>query len=158
MYGVFPIVLFLSLSSTVKTCYNGSMENDTVFGKIIRDEIPAAKVYEDGDCLAFLDINPVAKGHVLLIPKAHYVWIQDTPDELLASLFIRAKRLIIAMKKSLGCDFVQVGVVGNEVPHFHIHLIPRHLKEEVSQTNRPHVPYENTAEMHAFAEKIKRSI
>ncbi|HEY0980354.1 MAG TPA: HIT family protein [Candidatus Paceibacterota bacterium] len=104
---------------------------DTIFGKIILGEIPSTKVYEDGDCLAFMDINPVAKGHVLLIPKAHFVWMQDVPDVLLSMLFIRAKRLMIAMKESLGCDYVQVSVVGKDVPHFHIHLIPRYMNDEL---------------------------
>lgn len=134
------------------------MQNDTIFGKIIRGEIPATKVYEDEQFLAFLDINPVAKGHTLLIPKAHYAWIHETPDELIAEIFIKTKELINAMRANIGCDYVQVGVVGNEIPHFHIHLIPRHLDETVVQTARPHTPYENQEEMNKFAEKIKEKI
>lgn len=129
--------------------------NDTVFGKIIRGEIPATKVYEDDQFLAFLDISPVAKGHTLLIPKEQYMWIHDTPDDLVAAIFVKAKELINAMRAGLPCDYVQLGVVGNEVPHFHIHLIPRMFSEEVYQTTRPHTPYENSEEMNAFAEKIR---
>ncbi len=132
--------------------------NDTVFGKIIRGEIPATKVYEDEKFLAFLDINPVTKGHTLLIPKEQYTWIHDVPDETIATIFIKAKELISAMRESLGCDYVQLGVVGNEVPHFHIHLIPRHLEEEAKITSRQHIPYENSEEMTAFAEKIKNGL
>jgi len=128
--------------------------NDTIFGKIIRKEIPATIVYEDEQFLAFLDINPVAKGHTLLIPKTQYTWIHDAPDEVIAAIFIKAKELINAMRTGLPCDYVQVGVVGNEVPHFHIHLIPRRLDEVVVQTNRPHVAYENTQEINSIAEKI----
>jgi histidine triad (HIT) family protein len=134
------------------------MRNETIFGKIIRGEIPATKVYEDEKFLAFLDINPVTKGHTLLIPKEHFVWIHEAPDDLVGHIFVKAKNIINAMRKSLPCDYVQVGVVGNEVPHFHIHLIPRMLSEEVVQTNRPHTPYENLEEMNSFAEKIKNNL
>ncbi len=129
--------------------------NDTVFGKIIHGEIPATKVYEDDQFLAFLDISPVAKGHTLLIPKEQYMWIHDTPDDLVAAIFVKAKELINAMRAGLPCDYVQLGVVGNEVPHFHIHLIPRMFSEEVHQTTRPHTPYENSEEMNTFADKIR---
>lgn len=101
------------------------MQNDTVFGKIIRNEIPATKVYEDDTCLAFLDINLVTKGHTLLIPKEQYEWMHEVPDELITYLFIKTKILMKAIKASLGCDYVQISVVGKDVPHFHIHLIPR---------------------------------
>lgn len=131
------------------------MQNDTVFGKIIRGEIPATKVYEDEHFLAFLDISPVTKGHTLLIPKEQYTWIHDAPNEVIASIFVKAKELIDAMRKGIPCDYVQLAVVGNEVPHFHIHLIPRHLEEEAVITSRPHVPYETPEEMAAFAEKIQ---
>lgn len=137
-------------------CYTEHMENDTVFGKIIRGKIPATKVYEDETCLAFLDINPVAKGHTLLIPKAHYVWMQDVPDDLLAVLFIRAKKLMIAMKAGLGCDYVQVGVVGKDIPHMHIHLIPRQL-HDVIHTGET-LQYESVEEMNTYAQKISVSI
>lgn len=132
--------------------------HDTIFGKIIRGEIPATKVYEDNQFLAFLDINPVTKGHTLLIPKEQYTWIHEAPDDVVAAIFVKAKEIIQAMRAGIPCDYVQVGVVGNEVPHFHIHLIPRMLNETVSQTTRPHTPYENPEEMLSFAEKIKSSL
>lgn len=103
--------------------------NDTIFGKIIRGEIPATKVYEDEKCLAFLDIHPVAKGHTLLIPKEQYVWMQEVPNELLSYIFIKVKELMLAIKEGFGCDYVQVSVVGKDVPHFHVHLIPRYLHD-----------------------------
>lgn len=129
--------------------------NDTIFGKIIRGEIPATKVYEDDKFLAFLDIDPVTKGHTLLIPKEKYTWIHDVPNDLLAYSFVKAKEIILAMKKGIPCDYVQVGVVGKDVPHFHIHLIPRSFSEEVLQTSRPHTRYSNQEEATLFAEKIK---
>ncbi len=134
------------------------MQNDTIFGKIIRGEIPATKVYEDEDFLAFLDISPITKGHTLLIPKEQYTWIHEVSNEVIASIFIKAKELINAMRKGLPCDYVQIGVVGNEVPHVHIHLIPRVLNEEVTQTNRPTTPYESSEEIKAYAQKISSGL
>jgi len=99
--------------------------NDTVFGKIIRRELSAEILYEDERFLAFLDINPVTKGHTLLIPKKQYVWMTEVPEEILGDIFIKAAKLMRAIRESLGCDYVQVSVVGKDVPHFHIHLIPR---------------------------------
>ncbi len=132
--------------------------NDTIFGKIIRGEIPATRVYEDEQFLAFMDINPVNKGHTLLIPKEHYTWIHDVPSPLVGEIFIKAKEIIEAMRKGLGCDYVQVGVVGNEVPHFHIHLIPRKLTDPVGITTRPYVPYENPEELTIYASKIATAL
>ncbi len=127
------------------------MENDTVFGKIIRGEIPATKVYEDERFLAFLDINPVAKGHTLLLPKERHIWMQDMPDALLADMFVQAKALMIAIKAALGCDFVQVVVEGKDVPHFHIHLIPGSFDRKSAVWE--HVVYED-GEQRIVAEKI----
>jgi len=81
--------------------------NDTIFGKIIRKEIPATIIYEDEQFLAFLDINPVAKGHILLIPKDQYAWMQDAPDELIAAIFIKAKELMVVLKKALHADYIK---------------------------------------------------
>lgn len=106
------------------------MEN-CIFCKIAHKEIPSHIVYESDTLLAFLDINPVSKGHVLLIPKDHYTWMQDTPDILISDIFTTSKKLILIMKQGLGCDFVKVSVVGTDVPHFHVHLIPlmfNHIK------------------------------
>jgi histidine triad (HIT) family protein len=124
--------------------------NDTIFGKIIRKEIPAMIIYEDEQFLSFMDINPSAKGHILIIPKQQYTWMQDAPDALIADLFIKAKELMLVLKKSLACDYVQLMVVGNEVPHFHVHLIPRMLGDNI---RGPHVSYEE-GEMRTIAEKI----
>ncbi len=131
---------------------------DTIFSKIIRGEIPCTKVYEDNLFLAFLDINPVSKGHTLIIPKEHYTWIHEAPDEIVGKIFILSKKIINSMRENLPCDYVQVGVVGNEVPHFHVHLIPRHIDETVTHTNRPHTPYVNDEEKNTFALKIKKTL
>ncbi len=129
--------------------------NETVFGKIIKGEIPATRVHEDNQCLAFMDINPVSLGHVLLISKEPYVWMQDVPDELLSYLFITAKKLIQAIKDGTGCDYVQLSVIGKDIPHFHIHLIPRYFNDELR--GWPTHEYGN-GEMQIFAEKIKEKI
>jgi histidine triad (HIT) family protein len=132
------------------------MENDTVFGKIIRGEIPATKIYEDDKCLAFLDIRPVSKGHTLLIPKTGFGRIEIVPDDVLSYLIKKVKVLVIAMKAGIGCDFVQVVVDGKDIPdHFHIHLIPR--KEADDSNLFSHVTYED-GEALTFAEKIKNNL
>jgi histidine triad (HIT) family protein len=91
----------------------------------VAGEIPSYKVYEDDRCLAFLDINPVRPGHTLLIPKEHYEMMTDTPDDLIGHLFTVARLLMIDIKEKLSADFVTLSVVGLDVPHFHVHLIPR---------------------------------
>jgi histidine triad (HIT) family protein len=101
------------------------MEN-CIFCKIANKEIPCSKIFEDENFISFLDLKPVSDGHLLIIPKKHIVWMQEAEDETVSEIFKIAKKLMLALKKGLGCDYVQVSVVGNEVPHFHVHLIPRH--------------------------------
>lgn len=96
----------------------------SIFTKIINGEIPAHKVAEDDRFLAFLDIMPLTKGHVLVIPKEEIDNIFDIEDELLADLTLFAKHVANKMKKVLPCKKIGVTVIGLEVPHAHIHLIP----------------------------------
>ncbi len=98
---------------------------DCIFCKIVKGEIASSKVYEDEKVLAFVDINPVQHGHILVIPKAHYPQLEETPDEVVADIFIQSKKLMRVVKKATGADYVVLSVVGTEVPHLHIHLIPR---------------------------------
>ncbi len=137
--------------------YNNNMDknNDCLFCKIIDKKIPAYIIYEDSDFLGFLDINPVVKGHSLLIPKEHYEWIHETPDETIAKAFVVVKKLIIKMRKNLNCDYVQVSVVGKDVPHFHIHLIPRKLNDGLPQYKTD--SYETKEEQIEMASKIKNA-
>lgn len=125
---------------------------ETIFTKIINREIPATIVYEDDESIAFLDIGPVAKGHTLLIPKKQYTWMQDVPDETISELFITSKKIMKAMIQGLGCDYVQVSVVGEEVPHFHIHLIPRYHNDGLHGWTR--LSYENKDDQNDYAQKI----
>lgn len=96
----------------------------TIFEKIVAGEIPAYKVLEDDNHLAFLDVFPLKKGHVLVIPKKCTDYIFDLSDNDLANLHIFAKKVAIAIKKAFPCTKVGMAVVGLEVPHTHIHLIP----------------------------------
>jgi histidine triad (HIT) family protein len=104
------------------------MEN-CIFCKIAAGEIPSTKVYEDDKVFAFLDIHPKAPGHTLLIPKTHYMWFEELPDELSNYLFTKAKELTREMKKKESVDYVHLSIVGKDVPHVHVHLIPRKLKD-----------------------------
>ena len=96
----------------------------TIFSKIIKGEIPCYKVAESADFLAFLDVSPVKKGHVLVIPKIEVDYIFDMEDQALANLHLFAKKVAQAIKKTVSCTKVGMAVVGLEVPHAHIHLIP----------------------------------
>lgn len=102
----------------------------TIFDKIISGEIPSYKVAEDADFLAFLDVFPVQRGHVLVIPKMSIDYIFDMPDQKLASMHVFAKKVASAIKKVIPCTKIGVSIIGLEVPHAHIHLIPiNHLSD-----------------------------
>lgn len=96
----------------------------SLFTRIVNREIPAHIVAEDDRCLAFLDINPLAKGHTLVIPKAEIDYYFDLDDELLAALSVFSKKVAHAIKQEIPCERIGVCVVGLEVPHAHVHLIP----------------------------------
>jgi len=96
----------------------------SIFTKIINGEIPSYKVVESETCFAFLDINPLAKGHTLVVPKKEVDYIFDVEDELYSDLMLFAKKVGKAIEKVVPCERVGVTVIGLEVPHAHIHLIP----------------------------------
>ncbi|MDD4085648.1 MAG: HIT family protein [Bacteroidales bacterium] len=96
----------------------------TIFTKIVNGEIPAYKVAENDRFLAFLDINPLAKGHTLVIPKKEIDYILDMEDSELAELMIFAKKVGRAIERVVSCERMGITVIGLEVPHTHIHLIP----------------------------------
>jgi histidine triad (HIT) family protein len=96
----------------------------SIFTKIVNGEIPAYKVAEDENFLAFLDIFPVAKGHTLVIPKKEVDYLFDLDDDLYASIQLFAKKVATGLKKAIPCEKVGVLVLGLEVPHAHIHLVP----------------------------------
>ncbi len=96
----------------------------TIFSKIINGEIPSYKIAEDSNYYAFLDINPLAKGHTLVIPKKATDYILDIEDDELSGLFIFAKKIGIAIERVVPCKKIGITVIGLEVPHAHVHIIP----------------------------------
>lgn len=126
--------------------------NECIFCKIVKKEIPSSKIYEDDSFFAFLDINPISKGHALIIPKNHIVWMQEAEDKTIMDGFVLAKKIMLNIKEKLPCDFVQVSVVGKDVPHFHIHLIPRFFKDELHGWRT--LKYEN-GEIEEIGKKLK---
>ena len=104
----------------------------SIFSKIISGEIPSYKIYEDESFLAFLDINPNAEGHTLCIPKKEIDQIFDLDDETLSELIIFSKKVANAIKKAVVCERVGMSVIGLEVPHVHVHLIPINNMDDMS--------------------------
>ena len=96
----------------------------SIFSRIISGEIPCYKVAESESCIAFLDVNPLAKGHVLVVPKKEMDYIFDIDDELYLDLFVFAKKVAKAIQKIVPCTKIGMSVIGLEVPHAHIHLVP----------------------------------
>ena len=104
-------------------------DSDCIFCKIVKGEMKCDKVYEDKKILAFLDINYVNQGHTLIIPKEHHKMMVDVPDKLISYMFVKAKELIVKIKNVMGADYVALSVIGTDVPHFHIHLVPRYFND-----------------------------
>ncbi len=96
-----------------------------IFCRIVQKEIPAYAVYEDNHFLAFLDVRPKNPGHTMIIPKNHYRWVWDVPDQELGSYYRVVKKVANAIKKAHQTELVVSIVLGDEVPHAHIHLVPR---------------------------------
>ena len=128
----------------------------SIFSKIVSGDIPAFKVAEDDNHLAFLDIFPLAKGHVLVIPKKETDYIFDSDSDEYLGLFSFAKKVAKAMDKIISCERIGVAVIGLEVPHAHIHLVPLH---DVSDINfeRPKLKFPDS-EMKEIADLIKSAI
>ena len=127
----------------------------TIFSKIVAGEIPAYKVAETVEFLAFLDINPLAEGHALVIPKKEVDYLFDLDDETYAGLQIFAKIVAAGIRKAIPCQRIGVAVIGLEVPHAHIHLIPLN---KVSDINFERPKLNPTKEqLEATAEKIKEA-
>lgn len=97
---------------------------ETIFSKIIKGEIPSYKVAENDRFFAFLDINPLAEGHTLVIPKQQIDYIFDMEDEDLGDMLVFSKKIAIAIKENFSCEKIGIAVIGLEVPHAHIHLVP----------------------------------
>ncbi|NOW94352.1 histidine triad (HIT) family protein [Mucilaginibacter sp. SG564] len=128
----------------------------SIFSKIIAGEIPAHVVAESNEFLAFLDISPLAEGHVLVIPKKEVDYIFDLDDETYTGLHIFAKIVATALKKAIPCKKVGVAVIGLEVPHAHIHLIPMNRVDDMNFA-RPKLSF-TSEELSATKEKIKAAL
>lgn len=125
----------------------------SVFSKIIKGEIPSHKIAEDERYLAFLDINPLAEGHTLVIPKKEVDYIFDIEDKIYADLWLFAKKVSHAIGKAIPCERVGVAVLGLEVPHAHIHLIPINRVSDID-FSRPKLKFRED-EFRKTAEKIR---
>ena len=125
----------------------------TIFSKIVAGEIPCYKVAEDEKFFAFLDINPLVKGHTLVIPKQEVDYIFDLSDDDLAAMSVFAKKVAAAVRKAIPCRKVGVAVIGLEVPHAHIHLVPMQKEADIVFSNpKLTLPAD---EMEAIAQSIR---
>ena len=130
-----------------------------IFCKILKGEIPCYKVYEDHNCFAFLDINPFVKGHVLVIPKNHYKWLWDLPDEDYIPLMRNVKLIANKLKLAFNIDWVEEVVAGIGVDHAHVHLLPRRPDDGLPEVpSKPLEPKLSKEEMEEIKEKIKNSL
>jgi histidine triad (HIT) family protein len=126
----------------------------SIFTKIINKEIPCYKVAETENCLAFLDINPNAEGHTLCVPKKEIDNIFDLDTEFYNELMVFSKKVAKALKKAVPCERIAMSVIGLEVPHAHIHLIPINEMKDVTFINKKKF---SETEFKEIADKIKAS-
>lgn len=128
----------------------------TIFSKIIAGEIPCYKIAENDKFFAFLDINPVNWGHTLVVPKREEDYIFDLSDDELSEMILFSKKIAKGIKKAIPCRKVGVTVLGLEVPHAHIHLIPIEKEGDMDFKNKINNP--DASKMQALAEKISAAI
>jgi histidine triad (HIT) family protein len=107
-------------------------QNNCIYCKIVSGQLPSYKVYEDPKYLAFLDIAPISKGHTLVIPKTHYRWVYDVPD--VGEYFEVATKVLLLIKNNLKAEFIHYLTWGLDVPHAHIHIIPKLPGEKLHHT------------------------
>jgi len=128
----------------------------SIFTKIIAREIPAFIVAEDEQHIAFLDIMPVAMGHVLVVPKMEVDYVFNLPDSEISSLFVFAKKVALGIEKVVPCVKVGIAVIGLEVPHTHVHLVPMQTVMDINFTKEKLKPA--MEELEAMANLIKAAI
>ena len=129
---------------------------DCIFCKIAEGEIPCHKVYEDENFMAFLDINPVNPGHTLIIPKHHYRWVWDIPNK--GENFIVVRKVARSLQKAMNTEWVVCDIAGSDVPHAHIHLVPRFEDDGHDQFVNPKlIKKMSNEELEKIAEKIKEA-
>lgn len=128
----------------------------TIFSKIIAGEIPCYKILEDDRFFAFLDIHPLAEGHTLVVPKVETDYLFDLEDNLLGDMMIFARKVALAIDRTMECKRVGVAVLGLEVPHAHIHLIPINGLHDI-EFSRPKLIF-SEEEFNSTARKIRAAI
>ncbi len=128
----------------------------TLFTKIISGEIPCYKIAEDDNYFAFLDINPLREGHTLVVPKIETDYIFDLPDDQLSGMMVFSKRVAEGIRKAIPCARIGIAVLGLEIPHAHIHLVPMDSLEDLNFRN-PKLKF-SKEEFIASAEKIRKCI
>jgi histidine triad (HIT) family protein len=125
----------------------------SIFSRIIKGEIPAHKIAEDDDYLAFLDISPLAKGHTLVIPKIEVDYIFSLDDNTYQGLWLFAKKISGAIKAAVPCERIGIAVIGLEVPHTHIHLVPINNVSDINFQREKLKP--SNEELSSVAEDIR---
>ncbi len=128
----------------------------TIFSKIVKGDIPCYRIAEDDNYFAFLDINPLQEGHTLVIPKVEVDYIFDLDDEVLAGLQLFSKKIAKALDKTIECRRVGVAVLGLEVPHAHVHLIPLQGEGDIN-FSKPKLKF-TPDQFEAIAERIRKNI
>ena len=128
----------------------------SIFSKIIAGEIPSYRICEDENYYAFLDINPLSEGHTLVIPKVETDYLFDLDDDILGNMMVFAKKVALAIDKTMECKRVGIAVLGLEVPHAHIHLVPINNLHDI-EFSRPKLKF-SQEEFRATAERISAVI
>ena len=128
---------------------------DSIFTRIIKGEINSYKVLEEDKFIAFLDVNPIKEGHTLVVPKMQVDYIYDLPEDVFKELFVFSKKVSKILKKTFDCKRIGISVIGLEVPHAHIHLVPiDHIKDMSFESER--IQYSNE-EFSVILKRIKES-
>jgi histidine triad (HIT) family protein len=128
----------------------------TIFTKIVKGEIPSYKVAEDDNYFAFLDINPLRAGHTLVVPKKEVDYIFDLDDKELSGMMVFSKKIAAAIKSVIPCNRIGVAILGLEVPHAHIHLVPMDTMDDINFKN-PKLKF-SPEEFKDIAAKISRKV
>ncbi len=137
------------------------MAGDCAFCAIVRGDLDAHLVFEDEDSLAFLDNRPLFAGHSLLVPRSHHEAIWDLPGALVATLFVNASLLAVAVREAMGAQgaFVAANnVVSQSVPHFHVHVVPRNRKDGLRGFFWPRAKYESERQAADAAEAVREAV
>jgi histidine triad (HIT) family protein len=128
----------------------------SIFTRIINRDLPGHIIAEDDQYIAFLDITPLVMGHVLVVPKKEVDYIFDLEDQTLSELMVFAKKVAKGLRKAITCKRIGISVIGLEVPHTHVHLVPMNTSDDVNFT-RPKL-HPSKEELAATAEKIKKEL